>query len=102
MRSHESSDIMTREKIRMKIVFHGLVQGVGFRWRTRHAADMLGITGYVKNLCDGSVLCEAQGTRDEIDKMIEMLESASYSDIRDIETEPIPAVADEISFEIKY
>ena len=34
---------------------HGDVQGVGFRWWTRSRALELGLTGYAKNLPDGSV-----------------------------------------------
>ncbi len=90
------------EKIRMKIEFRGLVQGVGFRYRTRQAADMLGITGYVKNQYDGSVLCEAQGTREEINKMLEILRRARYSDITDTDMKMLPLTPDERSFEIKY
>lgn len=33
----------------------GRVQGVGFRWFTRHAAEELGIAGTVRNDPDGTV-----------------------------------------------
>ena len=48
--------------IRKRIVFHGWVQGVGFRYRARHAAEHLGATGWVRNESDGSVTMEIQGT----------------------------------------
>ena len=48
--------------IRKRIVFHGWVQGVGFRYRARHAAEHLGATGWVRNEYDGSVTKEIQGT----------------------------------------
>ena len=48
--------------IRKRIVFHGWVQGVGFRYRARHAAEHLGATGWVRNEYDGSVTMEIQGT----------------------------------------
>ncbi len=44
--------------MRKRIVFHGAVQGVGFRWRARIAAETLGCTGFCRNEWDGSVLME--------------------------------------------
>ena len=49
--------------IRKRIVFSGWVQGVGFRYRARHAAELLGATGWVRNEYDGSVTMEIQGVR---------------------------------------
>lgn len=40
---------------------HGRVQGVGFRWWTRRQADLLGVTGTVRNEPDGSVAIVAAG-----------------------------------------
>ena len=34
--------------IRKHIIFSGCVQGVGFRWRARKAAEMYGVTGLVR------------------------------------------------------
>lgn len=36
-------------------IARGRVQGVGFRWHVRRAALSVGVTGYAKNLADGSV-----------------------------------------------
>ena len=41
--------------IRRHYVFIGWVQGVGFRWRAKQAADLYRCTGYVRNEWDGSV-----------------------------------------------
>jgi len=43
---------------------YGIVQGVAFRYHTRHRAMELGVTGWVRNLPDGSVegLFEGDGT----------------------------------------
>ena len=51
--------MMDNEKIiRKKVFVYGAVQGVGFRYRAEHAANMLGVTGWVRNEPDGSVLLE--------------------------------------------
>ncbi|MBR2592002.1 MAG: acylphosphatase, partial [Oscillospiraceae bacterium] len=42
--------------IRKQYEFEGNVQGVGFRYRCVMAARALGITGWVENQWDGSVL----------------------------------------------
>ena len=48
-------------KIRQHLNVYGRVQGVGFRYRAKHMADALELTGTVKNLSDGSVELEVQG-----------------------------------------
>jgi len=55
---------------RKHIVFYGWVQGVGFRYRARHAADLYGCTGWVRNEYDGSVSMEIQGEEENIDNWI--------------------------------
>lgn len=52
--------------IRKQIRVYGSVQGVGFRYRTEHAAESVGATGWVRNDPDGSVFMEIQGTEEQI------------------------------------
>ena len=56
-----------KNMIRKHITFQGWVQGVGFRYRARHAAELYGCTGWVRNEWDGSVTMEIQGTEEAID-----------------------------------
>ena len=51
---------------RKHIIFSGCVQGVGFRWRARKAAEMYGVTGWVRNDWNGTVTMEVQGTEEQI------------------------------------
>ena len=50
------------EKLLYKINIMGRVQGVGFRWSAANEARNRNIKGYVKNLSDGSVYLEAEGS----------------------------------------
>ena len=87
--------------IRLQLRFTGRVQGVGFRWTARNIADSLGLTGWVMNDYDGSVLMEVQGRKETIQKMIEGLEHGPFIEIERIERQQIPLVDYERSFRIK-
>lgn len=79
------------EKIRKHFVFYGSVQGVGFRYRACHAANMFGVTGWVRNCPDGSVEMEAEGTPEAIDKLIITIEQGHYIRIDDIKSTVLAA-----------
>lgn len=87
--------------IRKYMKFHGMVQGVGFRYRAEHAANMVGATGWVRNDPDGSVSMEIQGTEEQIDKVIIMIEKGSYIDIQRMDAKSINVIADERGFKTR-
>ena len=88
------------EKIRRHFIFHGEVQGVGFRYRAYHAANLYGVTGWVMNCPDGSVEMEAEGSEKDICGLIKSVTENSYAYIEDIESENIPLKNDSV-FHIK-
>lgn len=90
------------EKIRKRIIFHGRVQGVGFRWRAMQAADTYGCTGWVRNEWDGSVTMEIQGIKPAIDAVISALERGSYIRIEDTEEKKIPLKENETQFGVEF
>ena len=45
----------------MRFIVKGRVQGVGYRYFVRRSAERLGLSGYAKNLADGSVEVVAAG-----------------------------------------
>ncbi len=62
---------MTKKKfITVELKIKGHVQGVFFRQSTQKQANKLLLTGYVKNLSDGSVICVASGPKENIDNLI--------------------------------
>lgn len=64
---------------RVKVIVHGLVQGVGFRYHTRVEANRLGVRGYVKNLANGTVEFIAEGDPDPVDALVAWAEQGPPS-----------------------
>jgi acylphosphatase len=66
----------------------GRVQGVGFRYFAERAAHEAGVTGWVRNLADGSVEAHAQGNRAQIDRFESKLrQGPPRSEIRAFESQ---------------
>lgn len=84
--------------IRKRIRFWGHVQGVGFRYRAYHAANAVGATGWVRNEYDGSVTMEIQGTEEQIDQVILMIEKGRFVRIENMDAKTIPLVENERGF----
>lgn len=55
---------------RAVIRFYGIVQGVGMRYFIAREARKLGLTGYVRNLEDGSVEAVVEGPGESIEELI--------------------------------
>ena len=81
---------MKQEKVRKHIFFYGRVQGVGFRYYAVQKANQLGLTGWVKNLYDGSVEMEVEGQEELIDQLIIFLQNRTYIWIERIDAKKIP------------
>lgn len=55
--------------IARRLVVHGLVQGVGFRYSCYHVAQSLGVAGWVRNLEDDTVEVHAEGERAAVGRL---------------------------------
>ena len=88
--------------IRKRIIFSGSVQGVGFRWRAKKAAEMYGVTGWVRNDWNGSVTMEAQGTEEQIDQVTAAIRRGMFIRIDHAESRTIPVDPDEREFRTEY
>ena len=89
------------EKIRKQYTFTGHVQGVGFRYSAQYLAQAIGVTGWVKNEWDGSVRMEAQGTNDQINEMLKLINQGTYIQIDDLKYHEIPVIEDERGFHVR-
>lgn len=54
----------------IRAIVYGLVQGVGFRYHTQQTAQGLELTGYVRNLADGTVEIMAAGSAEALDALL--------------------------------
>ena len=57
---------------RVYIIVHGSVQGVFFRSNAKREAESLGLTGYARNMGDGTVEVVAEGPKEKLDELIEV------------------------------
>ena len=59
---------------RLEATARGRVQGVGFRYFVLRRGMELGLTGWVANEPDGSVRCIAEGTREDLEALLQSME----------------------------
>lgn len=80
----------------------GVVQGVGYRASTLRKATQLGLTGWVRNEPDGSVLLEAQGARERIDELEQWLwRGPVLADVEAVEVEELDPADGERTFSVR-
>lgn len=75
------------ETKRLHAIVHGSVQGVNYRSTTFHMAASLGITGWVRNLRDGTVEVTAEGEEADLNKLVDFLrEGPPAANVTRVET----------------
>ncbi len=55
---------------RVHLIISGKVQGVFYRHKTKKVGNKLGLTGFVRNLSNGNVEVVAEGTEENLKKLI--------------------------------
>ena len=95
--------------IRKHIIAHGRVQGVGLRFTVTGGAKKYNVTGWVRNLYDGTVEMEVQGLDHRVELFLQELSSDRPGGNRfiridklDITNIPSVNVADEKGFRARY
>lgn len=87
--------------IRKNVTFSGRVQKVGFRLEIASLAERMDLTGWVKNLEDGSVEAELQGKESEIGFLIHCMQSLKRASVKKLTMFDVPINEGEESFVIK-
>ncbi|NPE28279.1 acylphosphatase [Methanococcoides sp. SA1] len=88
---------------RIHAVIHGRVQGVFFRETTRQQAERLTLSGWVRNLNDGTVETEFQGGEESVGRMLDWLaQGPSLSRVTRVESRGENPVPEESTFAITW
>ncbi|RMH40395.1 MAG: acylphosphatase [Deltaproteobacteria bacterium] len=89
------------ETIRVRVRVRGRVQGVWFRGSTRERAMRVGVSGWVRNLPDGSVELEAEGPPEAVDALVDWCrQGPPAARVDSVEVERIAPIGDR-GFEVR-
>ena len=95
------SSVPSNPRIARRWLIRGRVQGVGFRYFAQHSAASLNLTGYARNLDDGTVEVYAAGSPEKLsDFAARLRQGPRWADVRGVE-EQEAAVQQYGSFEIE-
>jgi acylphosphatase len=83
-----------------RVFYCGHVQGVGFRYTARRIAQGYAVTGFVRNLADGRVELLAEGSPDEIDRLLAEIAQRMSGYVRSAEVHTVTPAGRYGSFEI--
>jgi len=88
---------------RAHVVIGGVVQGVGFRWSTRRQACALGLTGWVRNLANGSVEAVFEGEDADVRAMVDWCrDGPSSAVVRHVDVEWLEATGESDRFDLAF
>ena len=82
---------MSANKLARLYRVRGRVQGVGFRYFVEHAANSLGLTGWVRNLDDGDVEVYAAGNDAQLSELAGLLRKGPrWAEVRSVDETEAP------------
>jgi acylphosphatase len=85
-----------------RVNYRGRVQGVGFRYTAHRIAQRYAVTGYVKNLRDGSVELVVEGAATEIQRMLTEIAAEMAGNIETADVQSEPASGRYSTFEVAF
>lgn len=94
--------IVCMEQTAKQVVFKGSVQGVGFRYTTHRIAGRYNLSGYVRNMPNGTVEAVFQGTAANIQAGLEEIKDKFGGYIRETKVTDKPVSPHYTDFKIAY
>ncbi|MGC9364893.1 MAG: acylphosphatase [Fidelibacterota bacterium] len=90
-------------QVHAEVVIKGMVQGVGYRYFAQRRARQYGLTGYVRNLPNGNVLCEVEGEEGLVRDFIKELKiGPSFSRVTGVSVNTSTDLYGYKSFEVRF
>jgi len=91
-----------RAVVELHAIIRGHVQGVFFRDTTKRFANELGLTGTVRNVPDGNVEIYAQGSKENLENLLEKLIQKGPGHVDGIEKEFFSPMRDYDGFQVAF
>lgn len=83
-------------RVRCHLLIRGRVQGVGFRYYAAHQARLLALGGFIRNLPDGRVEGEVEGSKEAVEAFIDRVRRGSAgSVVADVDVRVIDPLGEE-------
>lgn len=87
---------------RVTVIYSGRVQGVGFRYRVSELAGRYAVTGYVRNLPEGTVELVAEGSDGEVESFLDAIHERMRSNIHEATRHRDPPTGEFDTFAIRH
>jgi len=87
---------------KIQVIYSGNVHGVGFRFTARRIASRLKITGFVKNLSDGTVEIVCEGEKSALEEFLNAIQENFAGNISGSNVDWKPWSGEFASFEIRF
>jgi len=84
------------------VTYRGMVQGVGFRYTARTLANQFEVSGYVKNITNGSVELVAEGEAEEVQGFLDAVDERMGDLVRSKDVGWSPGTGEFRGFAIRF
>ncbi len=93
---------MVQTEQRRHVLYEGRVQGVGFRWTCQHVSKNFDVTGFVKNISDGTVELVVEGEGDELGRFLGQIAERMGGNIHFADITEQPPTGEFDAFRVTY